>query len=94
MADGRARSLLTRVYPFVAQYSTPLKVTAHMADFAIGPSTIDATVSYDQSLPEGLFFAPIYRVGRYTEVEFGTAGPSQPWEISGYDTDSRQGGMR
>jgi hypothetical protein len=92
--DGKNRGLVTRIYPFMTQFSTPVNVTANLADFAIGPATIMQTASYDQTLPEGLFFAPIYRVGRYIDVQIGSAGPGQPWEVSGYDLAVTPGGMR
>lgn len=92
--DGRRRSLVSRVYPFVTQFATPITITAHFADHAIGPATIDAAYSFDQTLPEGRYFVPVYRRGRYVELEFGSAGPAQPWEVSGYDMDIRVGGAR
>lgn len=92
--DGMQRGLLKRIFPFVTTFTTPIDVTAHFADFAMGPATITETVSYDQTLPEGQYMAPIYRRGRYFEVEFGSDGPGQPWEVSGYDHKATQGGMR
>lgn len=92
--DGQRRGLIKRVFPFVTTFSTPMDVTVGFADFAIGPATITQTVSYDQSFPEGQFMAPIYRRGRYFEVQFGSDGPGQPWEISGYDHTATIGGGR
>lgn len=92
--NGQNRGLLTRIFPFVTTFSTPLDVTAHFSDFAIGPATISQTVSYDQSFPEGQFMAAIYRRGRYFEVELGSDGPGQPWEVSGYDFITKPGGGR
>lgn len=92
--DGMMRGLLARVYPFVTKFSNPVNITARLADFAVGPATINATASYDQSFPEGQYMAPIYRRGRYLDLEFGTSGPGQPYEITGYDLDIRPGGRR
>lgn len=92
--DGHNRGLLSRIYPFSTKFNSPMTVTASFADFAIGPATIQANAQYDQSLPEGMYFAPIYRVGRFVDIQFGSAGPAQPWEISGYDIEIRQGGFR
>lgn len=92
--DGRNRGLISRIIPFTSPNSTPLNVTANLADFAIGAATIRATSAFAQSMVEGLFFAPIYRVGRYVDVEFGTDGPAQPYELSGYDLDIKKGGDR
>lgn len=92
--DGRCRGLLTRVYPFMTQLTTPVNVTVHMIDFAAGPSAITDTKSYDQSLPEGGHFTTHYRRGRFYDVQIGSTGPSQPWELSGYDIDFKPGGCR
>lgn len=92
--DGKCRGLVKRVYPFVTQLSTPLDVTVHMSDHAQGNATITDTQSFNQLLVEGGHFTDHYRRGRYVEVEFGTDGPSEPWELSGYDLDAVPGGCR
>lgn len=92
--DGMNRGIVTRVYPFATRFSTPLNVTANLMDFAQGPATIITTVSYDQTLVEGLFFSSIFRAGRYVDVQFGTSGPAQPYEIAGYDLAVQPGGLR
>lgn len=92
--DGRHRGLLSRVYPFVHTLTTPLNVTARFMDHADGEPTIFDTKSFDQTLPQGGHFTTHYRRGRYFELEFGTDGPAQPWELDGYDTDVRKGGKR
>lgn len=94
VGDGRMRGLLARVYPFASSFSTPLDVTVHMVDHAMGSPTINATFSFDQTLPEGGHFVSTFRRGRFAELEFGTAGPSMPWELSGYDLDIKAGGRR
>ena len=94
LGDGRQRGLLKRIYPFVVPFSTPLDITVHLADHAQGVATINQTVSFNQSLPEGGHFSSIFRRGRYMEIEFGTDGPGQPWELSGYDVDTVTGGLR
>lgn len=92
--DGFLRGLVRRIIPFVTTFGNPLNVTARMADFAMGPTTVIQTNSFDQNMPEGKFFTNPFRRGRYIEVEFGTNGPSQPWELSGYDTQIVPGGAR
>lgn len=92
--DGKMRGLVTRVYPFVQLFGNNLTVTVNLADFPSGPTTIIAQQTFDQTQPEGQYFAPIYRVGRYFDVQFGTSGPIQPWVIEGYDIEVRTGGQR
>lgn len=92
--DGRNRGLVKRIYPFVSTFSNPLSVTLHLIDHADGTATINNTSSFDQTLPQGGHFVSPFRVGRFMEVEFGSAGPSQPWEIAGYDLDVKKGGLR
>lgn len=93
-ADGRIRALVSRIYPFVTPLTNALKVTLRLADHAMGIVTATQTDSFDQTLPEGGHFTSPYRRGRYAEIEFGTAGPSEPWELSGYSMDIKSGGQR
>lgn len=92
--DGRLRGMVSRVYPFVSAYVNPLDVTVHLSDHAMGTSTISAEFSFDQTLPEGGHFVSVFRRGRYVEIEYGTDGPGEPWELSGYDLDIKKGGAR
>lgn len=92
--DGRVRGLLTRIYPFVSPFVPPINVTALMSDSAEGNAAITDTQSFDQTQPQGGHFVTHYRAGRFFEIKFSSAGPSEPWEISGYDTDIRRGGKR
>lgn len=94
LMDGRLRGLIARVYPFVTTLTTPLNVTVRMADHAQGVASIIQTDSFDQTLPEGGHFTVPYRRGRYMDLEFGTDGPGEPWELSGYDLEIRPGGKR
>jgi hypothetical protein len=94
VGDGRVRGLVTRVYPFVTPLTTPINVTVQMSDSADGNPMIIDTKSFNQVQPEGGHFAVHYRRGRFFEVQFGSTGPSQPWEVKGYDTDIRPGGKR
>jgi hypothetical protein len=94
VGDGRMRGLLSRIYPFVHTFSTPISVTVNLMDHAGGEPTIIDTKTFDQSLPQGGHFTIHYRRGRFFEVQFGSSGPEQPWEISGYDYDVRAGGNR
>lgn len=92
--DGKMRGLITRVYPFITELTGNLDVTIHLADHAQGGNTISDTQQMDQTLPEGEFFTAHYRRGRYIELEFGTDGPGQPWQLSGFDIDVKSGGRR
>jgi len=94
VGDSKIRGLVARIYPFVTQFVTPLDVTLNLSDHAMGSPTIMHTMEFDQNLVEGGHFVSPYRRGRFMEIKFGTDGPSEPWEISGYDVDVRPGGAR
>lgn len=94
ISDGRMRGLLTRVYPILTQFSNPIKITAYMSDAADASPVIVDEQSFDQSQPAGRHFSTHYRRGRFFDIQFGSAGPGQPWEIGGYDFDVRRGGKR
>jgi len=92
--DGRMRGLIRRVYPFIQTFPQALNVGVGLADFAMGPTTIIANFSFDQSLSkQGAFMVPVYRRGRYLDLTFGDVS-TNPWIISGYDLDILPGGMR
>jgi len=96
ISDGRGRNLVTRVYPFTVQFpgaTYTLDVKTFLAESASGPAALLATDNFDLTLAGDRFVTP-YRRGRYMEVEFGTAGPNEPWELEGYDFDARGGGRR
>jgi hypothetical protein len=92
--DGRIRGLLTRVYPFVAEFNNNLNVTVLTQDSADGESHITDEFEFDQAQAIENHFVTPYRRGRYFSIEFGTDGPAEPWVISGYDVDVRPGGKR
>lgn len=94
LGDGRMRGLLSRVYPFAAQFATALSVTSLLTDNAHGPITTTQVDTFDQTLPEGGHFVSPYRRGRFMELQFGTPGPNMPYEIAGYDLDVKPGGQR
>lgn len=94
VADGRMRGLVSRIYPFVSQFSSTLDVTLRMADHASGPATITDTQPFNCSLPEGAHFTSHYRRGRFMDVQFGSTGTNAPWEITGYDAEIKPGGSR
>lgn len=93
-SDGKNRGLVSRVYPYVTPFSTPINVTVHLADHAGGNDTINAVFPFDQTLPQGGHFVSAFRRGRYVSLEFGTLGPGEPWQIDGYDMDIKSGGLR
>lgn len=94
LGDGRVRGLVSRVYPFVQQFSSPITVTVLLSDSGNGEPMINDSQSFNQLQPEGGHFTIHYRRGRFFEVMFSSNGPSQPWVIAGYDTDVRPGGKR
>jgi len=92
--DGRARGLVTRVYPFASRFLTAtydLEVKLGLADYASGPATITSAFPFDITLSSEHFVTP-YRRARFFEVQFGTS--DGPWEIEGYDVDVVNGGRR
>ena len=96
IGDGRERNLVRRIYPFADQFVAAgytLDVTLYVGDHAQGSLTATPTLDYDITLGAENFVSP-FRRGRYMEVEFGTAGPTQPWGLSGYDADVTSGGRR
>lgn len=92
--DARMRGLVTRVYPFVNTFVNNIQVTLSMADSANGLPMIIDTQNFNQTQPSGGHFTTHYRRGRFFDVQFSTNGPSQPWEVTGYDYDLRPGGKR
>jgi len=92
--DGRARGLLTRVYPFVNTFVTPVNVKVYMSDSGDGEPMLQSEQVFEQTQLEGAHFTVHYRRGRFYEVEFNSPGPGTPWEVSGYDVDVRPGGKR
>ena len=92
--DGKERGLITRVYPFLTPFNTPVNVVLYLSDHAMGVSTITDTQSFDQTLIEGGHFTTHYRRGRFFQLSFSTTGTNKPWELSGFDFDVRRGGKR
>ncbi len=95
---ARDRSLMTRLYPFAAQFPAAsgysLDVTLHLSDHPSGPATASPVFEFDLTLPEEGHFISVFRRARFVEVEFGTPGPAEPWEVEGYDWDTKPGGRR
>lgn len=94
LSDGRMRGIVTRVYPFMHTFVSPIDVSVLLTDSADAEPTITDTKSFDQSLPQGGHFTIHYRAGRFFEVQFGTSTANHPWELAGYDVDLRRGGKR
>jgi hypothetical protein len=93
LGDGRIRGLLTRIYPFTTQLPGELEITVRLSDHGSGPITTSVDFTFDTTLPEGGHFSPIYRRGRYFELQFGRSD-GMAWQMAGYDTDTRHGGRR
>ena len=97
LSDGRTRGMISRVYPFATEFPSAtynLDVTLHLSDHASGASTPSAVFGLDLTLPEGDHFVSPFRSARYVEIQFGTAGPGEPWELAGYAVDVKPGGVR
>lgn len=97
LSDGKMRGLVKRIYPFATEFPSAtygLKVTLHLADHANGSTEANDVLELDLTLPESTFFVSPFRRARYIEVEFGTDGPAEPWELAGYDIDAVSGGRR
>lgn len=92
--SGRERNMVSRIYPYLTHLNTAINVTLRMTDDAMANPVITDVQSFSQLIPQEGHFTTHYRRGRYMEVEFGTAGPAQPWELSGYDFDIKPGGSR
>ena len=93
VADGKMRALVRRFYPFVDYFTNALSVTFGFADFASGPVTTSATLLYQQTNVVGQFFIPVYRRGRYVDIQVGDT-TANPWILNGYDLDIMAGGLR
>lgn len=90
----RERGLVRRIYPFVKQASGySLTVILTLFDQLSGNSVITdtQTMAMDYSANR---FTSHFRRGRLAQVQFSTAGPSQPWSLEGYDWDVSSGGQR
>lgn len=91
-ANGRGRPLLRRVYPFLSAGMGDLRVTPYMGEHANGSVSSKGDFTLDGTQPEGGHFVSPFKRGRTLELEVGS--DSGPWEISGYDIDVTNGGMR
>lgn len=92
--DARMRGLVRRVYPFADTLASTLNVRVRLSDSALGTPTITHDEAFDLSQPEGGHFVSVFRRGRFFDVQFGSAGPSEPWILGGYDVDVSPGGRR
>lgn len=95
--DGRARGLIARIYPFTRATlggGGTLNVVLGLSDHASGGATDSDAFPFDLDLPEGGHFVTPYRRGRFYEVQFGTDGPSEPYDIEGWEPEVRIGGYR
>ena len=97
IGDGRMRGLIARIYPFSTQFPSgtyDLDVTVGLTEHANAAVSASATFGLDISAPEGEHFVSPFRRARYVEIEFGTDGSNEPWELAGYDVDFKPGGRR
>ncbi len=97
VGDGIERGLVKRIYPFATEFPAAnynLDVTLHLSDHANGSTTASEMLGLDLTLPESTFFVSHFRRARFIELEFGTSGPTEPWELAGYAVDAVSGGRR
>lgn len=95
VGNGRARPLITRVYPevdYIAEPASPLIVTLTLQDAPTGPVTITDTQTFDPSYA-GNRFTVHYRRGRVGAVTFSDRD-GLGWTAAGYDWDWTNGGLR
>jgi len=95
IGNGRARALVTRVYPeieVVAPGPAPVTVTMGLQDAVGGPTLVTDTQTFDATYA-GPRFTTHYRRGRVATVTFSdTVGLG--WVCDGYDFDWITGGLR
>ena len=94
ISDGRNRNLVSRIYVFASQFlgaTYTLGVKLFLSEFEAGPALEVSNQGFDIKLAGARAVTP-YRRGRYMELEFGTAGPTEPWEAEGFDMDIKPGG--
>ena len=95
LGDERFQSLVSRVYvntpKLTGASAYTLTVTTGVGDRPDTDMTDDAGTAFDLTHAGNRFTNP-HVVGRYGQVKFGTNGTDQPWSLSGYDMEVRQGG--
>ena len=90
LVDGRNKGLLKRIYPFARKLVSAtytLDVRIKTTDHPAGDLVTEATEAFDLTHAGKHFVSP-FIIARYTEIEFGTSGPDQPFELEGYDFDA------
>lgn len=95
--DGVRKGVVRRIYPFTSRIpgvTYTLDVKVWRAESMADDRTLAGTFSHDLTHPEGRFFVSPRVSARYMQIEFGTDGISEPWEISGYDIDIVPSGAR
>ncbi len=94
LGDTRMRGLLTRVYPFTTFFLNDIDVTLRRFESAGGNVETTTVFTYDQEQAPEEHFVSVFRRSRFYDLQFGTAGPNEPWRLLGYDTDVKPGGRR
>jgi len=92
--DERHKGMVRRLYPFAGQasgYNLTVTVTTYDRVSAATPLKTKI-LSYDLSQSGQRFVNPLIS-GRVAQVQFGTAGPNQPFVLNGYDWDAVPGGV-
>lgn len=91
--DGQMRACLARVYPFASVFAeSTMSVQLWLSDSAHGDSIDGGAYTISMAMtPENHFVSP-FRVSRFIEIAFETDG--SPWELAGWNTEIRAGGMR
>lgn len=91
----RMRALIRRIYPFVTKnVNADVTITVFLSNQAEGPAETTLTFTFSQLLSQEANFVSVFRRARYATVKFGTDGPSETFELAGYDIDLTAGGYR
>lgn len=93
IGNGRAKALITRVYPEI-EYNAgggTVSITLTLQDAVAGPTARTDTQSFDVTYPNNQYFTTPYRRGRFASVTMSNA-TGLTWVADGYDWDVAQGG--
>jgi hypothetical protein len=96
IGNGRARVLVTRVYPEIEYQASPAGTVAVMLtlqNYAAGPVTITDIQPFNLTYPGGVGYTTHFRRGAVASVTLSdSAGVG--WVCQGYDWDYLEGGVR
>lgn len=94
--DGQYKGLIARIYAYAKKQpgaAYTLTVRLRTTDHGHGEITVKDTSEYDLTHAGNDFVSP-FKVARFFEIEFGSDGAGEVWELSGYDVEVRVAGKR